>query len=125
VQVHDEGSIGVRADIDGVIVVIIMRDCDPLGSGELLFQVMSDGVLLLPSEGGGPLARPGLVEGLAYGSHGSDESLLSLHGSGDGLSRGCSVIILPLSDSDGGGDLLLVDGEVEGAARHCQQDSSS
>jgi hypothetical protein len=77
------------------------RDRDPLGSGELLFQVMGDdGLLLLPSEGGGALKRPCLVQGLACSSHGSDESLL--------LSmRGSDVILLPLG---GGGGLLPIDG---------------
>jgi hypothetical protein len=40
--------------------------------------------------------------------------LLSVRGSGGGLSRGRGVVLLPL----GGGGLLLVDGEVRGAARH-------
>jgi hypothetical protein len=54
-----------------------------LGSGELLFQVTGDGLLLFPSEGGGAFARPCLVQGLACGSHGGDESLLLLErGSG-------------------------------------------
>jgi hypothetical protein len=61
VQVRDKGGIGVGADVNGPIVVIILGDCDPLGSGELLFQVTSDGLLLLPSEGGDALARLGLV----------------------------------------------------------------
>jgi hypothetical protein len=46
----------------------------PLGSSELLFQVMSDDLLLLPSEDGGALPRPCLIQGLACGSHSSDES---------------------------------------------------
>jgi hypothetical protein len=32
-----EGGIDVGAGIDGVIVVVILVDHDPLGSGELLF----------------------------------------------------------------------------------------
>jgi hypothetical protein len=68
-QVHGEGGIGVGAGVDGAIVIVILGDHDPLGSGELLFQVMSDGVLLLPSEGDGVFARSGLVQGLACGSH--------------------------------------------------------
>jgi hypothetical protein len=101
-----------------VIVVFVLGDRDPLGSGELLFQVTSDVLLLLPSEGGGTLVRPGLIQGLACGSHDGDESLLlSLSGSGNGLSRGCVVLLL-LS----GGGLLLVDGEVGGVAWHGRQD---
>jgi hypothetical protein len=96
-----------------------------LGSGELLFQVAGDS-LLLPSEGGSELARPFLVQGLACDSHDDDESLLlSVHNSGGGLSRSRNIILLPLggsSDHRGRGSLLLVDREVEGAARHGQQD---
>jgi hypothetical protein len=61
VQVHSEGDIGVGVGIDGAIVIIVLGDCDPLGSGELLFQVMGDGLLLLPSEDGGALVRPCLI----------------------------------------------------------------
>jgi hypothetical protein len=61
VQVRGEGSIGVGADIDGAIVIVILGDRDPLGSGELLFQVTGDGLLLLPSQGGGALTRLGLI----------------------------------------------------------------
>jgi hypothetical protein len=95
-----------------------------LGSDELLFQVTGDGLLLLSSEGGGAFARPCLIQGLACGSHGSDESLLlSVHGSGSGLSHDHSVVLLPL---DGGGDLLPVnDGEVGVTARHGWQDGGS
>jgi hypothetical protein len=58
VQVRGEGSVRVGADIDGAIVVVILGNRDPLGSGELLFQVTGDGLLLFPSEGGGvPRAR--------------------------------------------------------------------
>jgi hypothetical protein len=65
-------------------------------------------------------ARPCLVQGLACGSHDGDESLLvSVHGSGNGLSRGRGVLLLPLDDSG----LLPVDGgEVGVAARHGRQD---
>jgi hypothetical protein len=93
-----------------------------LGSGELLFQVTDDGLLLFPSEGGGALTHPCLVQGLACGSHGGDESLLlSVRSSGGGLSHSRGIVLLPLGVSggrDGGDSLLLVDGEVGGAARH-------
>jgi hypothetical protein len=52
VQVRDQGSIKVGAGIDIVLVVVVLEDNDPLGSGELLFQVMSVGLILRPSEGG-------------------------------------------------------------------------
>jgi hypothetical protein len=90
--VRGEGSVRVGADIDGANVIVILGNCDPLGSGELLLQVMGDGLLLFPSEGGGAFARPCLVQGLVCG----------------GGSR------------DGG--LLLINGEVGGAARHDRQD---
>jgi hypothetical protein len=84
--------------------------------------VTSDGLLLLPSEGGGTLARTGLVKGLVCDSHGDDESLsLSLCGSCGDLSHGRGVVLLPLC-SGGGSDLLLVDVEVRGATRHGRQD---
>jgi hypothetical protein len=55
----------------------------------------------------------------ACGSHDGDESLLlSVRGSGGGLSHDRGVVLLPL----GGGGLLLIDGEVGGAARHDRQD---
>jgi hypothetical protein len=57
-QVRGEGGVGVGTDVDGVIVVVVLGDRDPLDSGELLFQVMGDDLPLLPSEGGGALARP-------------------------------------------------------------------
>jgi hypothetical protein len=92
-----------------------------LDSGELLFQVMSDGLLLLPSEDGNTLAHTSLIQGLACGSHGNDESiLLSPHGSRGGLSCGHGILLLPLS---GGGGLLLINREVGGAAQHGWQDS--
>jgi hypothetical protein len=88
--------------------------------------VTGDGLLLFPSEGGGTLARQCLIQGLVCGSHSGDESLLLLvRGSGGGLSRGRGVVLLPLGgggDRDGDGGLLLVDGEVGGAARHDRQD---
>jgi hypothetical protein len=98
VQVRDEG--GVRA-----IVVVILRDRDPLGNGELLFQVKGDALLLLPSEGGDTLVCPGLIQGLACGSHDGNESLLLLV---------CSS----------GDDLLLIGGEVGGVAQHDRQDNN-
>jgi hypothetical protein len=61
VQVRCEGGIRVGAGVDRAIIIIIMGDCDPLGSGELLFQVTDDGLLLLPSEGGSALMRRCLV----------------------------------------------------------------
>jgi hypothetical protein len=124
VQVRGEDSVGVGADNDGTIVVVVLGNRDPLGSGELLFQVAGDGLLLFLSEGGSAFAHPCLAQGLACGSHGGNESLLlSVRGSGDSLSRGRGVILLPL----GGGcsrdrGLFLVDGEVGGAARHDRQD---
>jgi hypothetical protein len=122
VQVHSEGGIGVGVGVDGAIVIIVLGDCDPLGSGELLFQVMGDGLLLLPSEDGGALMRPCLIQGLTCDSHGDDESLpLLVHGSDGGLSHGCGVLLLPFSGC-GGDSLLLIDGEVGGAARHGRQD---
>jgi hypothetical protein len=36
-QVRGEGSVGVGADINGAIIVVILGNRDPLGSGELLF----------------------------------------------------------------------------------------
>jgi hypothetical protein len=119
VQVRSEGSIEVGADIDRAIIVVVLGNRDPLGSDELLFQVTGDGLLLFPNKGGGAFARPYLVQGLACGNHGGDESLLlSVRGRGGGLSRGRGVLLLPLGG--GGGDsrdggLLLIDGEVGGA----------
>jgi hypothetical protein len=43
-----------------------------------------------------------------------------MRGSYGGLSRGRDVLLLPLSGGDS--DLLLVDGEVGGYARHGRQD---
>jgi hypothetical protein len=125
-QVHGEGGVGIGADVDRVIIVIILGKRVPLGSGELLFQVMSDGLLLLLNEGGGALTRPCLVQGFVCGSHGSDESLLlSVRGSGGGLSRGRGVILLLLgSGGSGRSGMLPIDGgEVGVAVRHSQQDS--
>jgi hypothetical protein len=118
------GGVGVRAGVDGAIVVVLGKR-DPLGSGELLFQVTSDGLLLLPSKGGGALVRLCLAQALACGSHDSDESLLlSVRGSGDGLSCGHDVILLPLGGGRRGSiGLLPVDGgEVGVAAWHSRQD---
>jgi hypothetical protein len=121
VQVRGEGGVWVGAGVDGAIVVVVLGNYDPLGSGEQLFQVTGDGLLLFPSKGGGVLACPCLVQGLACGSHGGDKSLLlSVRGSGSGLSHGRGVVLLPLGG--GGGGLLLIDGEVGGAARHDRQD---
>jgi hypothetical protein len=108
-QVHDEGSIRVGANIGGAIVTIVPGDHDPLDSGELLFQVTGDGLSLLSSEGGGALAHPCLVQGVACDSHDSSGS----------LSHGRDVVLLPL----GSGDLLPIDGgEVGVATRHGRQD---
>jgi hypothetical protein len=97
-QVRGEGGIGVGADVDGAIIVIILGKRDPLGSGGLLFQVSSDCFLLLPSEGDGMLACPCLVQGLGCGR---------------------SVVLLPL----GGGGLFPVHvGEVGVFFRHGRQD---
>jgi hypothetical protein len=74
-----------------------------LGSGELLFQVMGGGLLILPSKGGSAFTHMCLIQGLTCDSH-----------SGGVLSRGCGIVLLHLS----GGDLLLVIGEVGGATRH-------
>jgi hypothetical protein len=52
VQVRGEGGVGVGAGVDGAIVVVVLGNRDPLGSGELLFQVTGDSLLLFPSEGG-------------------------------------------------------------------------
>jgi hypothetical protein len=115
VQVRGEGGIRVGASVDGAIVVVVLTNRDPLGSGKLLFQVMSDGLLILPSKGSVMLVRLGLIQGLACSSHGGDESLLlSVRGSSDGLSCGHGIILLPISGSSG--DLLLIDGEDGGAA---------
>jgi hypothetical protein len=120
-QVHGEGGIGVGVGIDGAIIVVVLGDRDPLGSGELLFQVTSDDLLLLPSESGGTLTRPCLFQGLACGSHDSDESLLlSVRGSGDSLSHGRGVVFLPLSS--GSGLFSVDDGEVGVATWHGRQD---
>jgi hypothetical protein len=99
-----EGGVGVGASVDGAIIIVILGDHDPLGSGDLLFQLMNDSLL----------ARPCLIQGPACGSHGSNESLLlSVRGSGGGLSRSRGVILLPLG---GGG------GDVGVAVRHGRQD---
>jgi hypothetical protein len=119
--VCDQGVVGDGVGIDGAIVIVILGGNSPLGSVELLFQVTSVGLLLLPSEGGGTLTRTTLVKGLARSSHGGEESLLlSMRGSHDGLSHGRDVVLLPLSGSGGG--LLLLGREVGGDAHHGQQD---
>jgi hypothetical protein len=92
--VHGEGNVGVGAGVDGAIIVVTLWDRDFLGSNELLFQVMGDGLLLLLSKGGGALTRPSLIQGLACGSH-----------------------------DNGSGGMLLVDEEVGGAAWHGRQDN--
>jgi hypothetical protein len=118
-QMRGEG--GVRADVDGAIIVVVLGDNDPLCSVDQLFQVMSDDLLLHPNEGDGTLARMGLVQGLACGSHDGDESLLLSHrGSSRGLSCGHGGVHLSLSGSGGG--LVLINREVESAARHGRQD---
>jgi hypothetical protein len=120
--VHGESDIGVGVSVDGAIITIVLGDRDPLGSGELLFQVTGDGLLLLLSEGGGTLMHSCPIQGLACSSHDDDESrLLLVHGSGGGLSRGRGIVLLPLKGSVGD-NLLLINGEVGGATRHGQQD---
>jgi hypothetical protein len=122
--VRGEGSVGVGAGVDGAIIIIILGDRDPLGSGELLFQVTSDGFLLFPSEGGGTLTRLCLIQGLACCGHGNDKSLLlSLRGSGEGLSHDRCVVLLPLGDGGGRGMLSINGGEVRVAAQHGLKDS--
>jgi hypothetical protein len=44
-QVRSEGGVGVGADVDGAVVVVILGKHKPLGNGELLFRVTSDGLL--------------------------------------------------------------------------------
>jgi hypothetical protein len=123
-QVRGEGGIRVGAGVDGAIVIIVLEDCDPLGSGELLFQVTGDGLLLLPSEGGCMLARLCLIQGLACCGHGNDKSLLlSVRGSGEGLSHDRCVVLLPLGDGGGRGMLSINGGEVRVAAQHGLKDS--
>jgi hypothetical protein len=36
-QVHGEGGVGIGADVDGAIIVVILGDRDPLGNNELPF----------------------------------------------------------------------------------------
>jgi hypothetical protein len=69
-SLRGEGGIGVGAGVDGAIIDVVLGNHDTLGSGELLFQVIDNGLLLFPSEGGGALACPCLVQDLACGSHG-------------------------------------------------------
>jgi hypothetical protein len=61
VQVRSEGGVGVGSGVDGVIIIFVLGDNDPLGNDELLFHVMSNGLLLLLSEGSGMLVHTGLV----------------------------------------------------------------
>jgi hypothetical protein len=76
---------------------------------------MGDGPLLLPSKGGDTLVCPCLFLGLACGSHIDDESvLLSMRGSGGGLSRNHSVVLLPLSGGDRLGASLTARGDGVG-----------
>jgi hypothetical protein len=76
--------------------------------------VTDNGLLLLSSEGGGALAHPCLIQGLACGSHDGDKSLLlSMCGSCGGLSHGRGVVLLRLGGGDdcggGGGGSLTVE----------------
>jgi hypothetical protein len=64
--VRGEDGVRVEADVDGAIIVVVLEGRDPLGSDELLFQMMGDDLLLLASEGG---ARSYLIESLACSSH--------------------------------------------------------
>jgi hypothetical protein len=120
VQVRGEGSVGVGIGVDGAIIIIVLGNRDPLGSGELQFQVMGIGLLLLPSEGGGALVHLGLIQGIACNSHSDDESmLLLLHGKCGDLSH--DVILFPLSGTDG--SVLVVNEDVGGVAQHGRQDN--
>jgi hypothetical protein len=102
--VHDHSGVGVGADIDGVIIVL--GDNDPLGSGELLFQMMSIDLLLLLGEDDN--------------SHEGEESFLLLLCDGsNGLSHGGSIVFFPVS---GSGALLLHGREVGGDVCHDQED---
>jgi hypothetical protein len=67
VQVRGEGGVRVGASIEGAIIVVILGDPDLLGSGELLFHVMGDG-LVLPCKDSSMLTRLGLAQGLACGT---------------------------------------------------------
>jgi hypothetical protein len=120
-QVCGKGGVGVGAGVNGAIVaIVIMGGNDPLDCGELLFQVMSNGLLRLSSKGSGTLVHTGLIQGFACSNHDGDESLLlSLCGSRRGLSHGRGVVLLPLS---GDGGLLLINREIGGTARHGQHD---
>jgi hypothetical protein len=80
--------------------------------------VTDNGLLLVLRESGGALTRTSLIQGLACSSHDGDENLLlSVRGSGGGLSCGRRIVLLPLS-----GNALLIDGDIGGAARHGWQD---
>jgi hypothetical protein len=54
-------GVRVGVSVNGAIDVLFLGDHDPLGSGEMLFQVTGDGLLLLSSEGGGTLMHPNLI----------------------------------------------------------------
>jgi hypothetical protein len=60
-KVRDEGDIEVGDGVKGAVIIIILGDCDLLDNGDLLFQVMSDVLLLLPSEGGSMLTQMNLI----------------------------------------------------------------
>jgi hypothetical protein len=37
VQVHGEGGIGIKVGVDEAVIIIILRDYDPLNRDKLLF----------------------------------------------------------------------------------------
>jgi hypothetical protein len=119
-QVRVEGDVRVGAGIDGAIVVVVLRKRDPMVSGELLFQVTSDGLLLFPSEGGDALACPCLIQGLACGNHKC--LLLSVCSSSNGLSHGRGIVLLLGGSGDSSGLLPVDSGEFGVAARYSRQD---
>jgi hypothetical protein len=98
-------------------LVDILGKRDLLGSGELLFQVTGDSLLLFPSEAVSVLTRPCLVQGLPCCSHDSNESLLlSVHSSDGGLSYDSGIILLPLGGNGRRSGLLPIYGEEVGVA---------